>query len=170
LNELLNYFELAGITEDVKKIRTAGSRCRGNAQNWYQTYQLKIDPDLAIAKLGKFENNPLFQTWSHFQKLLRECHGGGKPQCEDAVSEWNGLRQTGGIDAFLDAVTRLMWVIGYSDDIVKDKLAEGLKRELALDWAKVQQKPKSVERQIAMLCDMEHSIERFEIGKRSRRR
>jgi hypothetical protein len=131
---------------------------------------LKIDPDLAIAKLGKFENDPLFRTWSHFQKLLRESHGGGKPRREDAVSEWNGLRQTGGIDTFLDAVTRLMWVTGYSDDIVKDKLAEGLQRELALDWAKVQQKPKSVERQIAMLRDMGHSIERFENGERFRRR
>jgi hypothetical protein len=71
----------------------------------------------------------------------------------EAVSEWNGLRQTGGIDAFLDAITRLMWVTGYSDDVVKDKLAEGLKRELALDWVKVRQKPKSVEQQIAMLRD-----------------
>jgi hypothetical protein len=170
MNELSNYFELAGITEDIRKIRTAGSRCRDNAQSWYQTYQLKIDADLAIAKLGKFQNDPLFRTGSYFQKLLRESHGGGKPRREDAVSEWNGLRQTEGIDAFLDAITRLMWVTGYSDDVVKDRLAEGLKRELALDWAKVQQKPKSVERQIAMLRDMGHSIERFENGERSRRR
>jgi hypothetical protein len=63
-----------------------------------------------------------------------------------------------------------MWVTGYSDDVVKAKLAEGLKRELALDWAKVRQKPKSVERQIAMLRDMGHSIQRFENGERSRRR
>jgi hypothetical protein len=27
MNELSNYFELAGITEDMKKIHTAGSRC-----------------------------------------------------------------------------------------------------------------------------------------------
>jgi hypothetical protein len=112
MNELSNYFELAGITEDIKKIRTAGSRCRGSAQSWYQTYQLKIDPDLAMAKLGKFENDPLFQTWLHFQQLLRESHGGGKPQREDAIGEWNGLRETGGINAFLDAITRLMWVTG----------------------------------------------------------
>jgi hypothetical protein len=60
MNELSNYFELAGITDEMKMIRTAGSRCRGNAPNWYQIYQLKIDPDLAIAKLGKFEDDPLF--------------------------------------------------------------------------------------------------------------
>jgi hypothetical protein len=60
-----------------------------------------------------------------------------------------------------------MWVTGYSDDVVKDKLAEGLKRELALDSAKVQHKPKLVEQQIAILRDMGHSIERYENGERS---
>jgi hypothetical protein len=110
LGQLTDYFGLARVTEDLDKIRTAGMLCEGDAGNWYETYRLKIDKSMAMRKLGRWIEDPVFKTWDHFEKALRDSHGGRNRRQQD-VDKWNALRQTGGIDAFLDEVTRLVWTM-----------------------------------------------------------
>jgi hypothetical protein len=129
IRQLADYFGLARVTDDLDKIRTAGMLCDGKAGGWYETYRLKIDRNMAMRVLGKWVEDPKFQTWDHFEATLRDSHGGRLRRQKD-VHKWNTLRQTGGIDAFLDEVTRLMWITDYPENVVKDKLRDGLKRDL----------------------------------------
>jgi hypothetical protein len=161
LGRLADYFNLARITDDLDKIRTTGMLCEDDAANWYETYRLKIDKTLAMRKLGRWVEDPVFQTWDHFEKAFRDSHGGRDRRQQD-VDEWNALRQTGGIDAFLDKVTKLVWAMDYPDNVVKDKLRSGLKKDLRKEWSKVLPKPDSVAEQIAMIRDLGHADEDFE--------
>jgi hypothetical protein len=76
--------------------------------------------------------------------------------------EWNRLRQKGSIDEFLDDVNRLMWITGYQEDVVKDKLRSGLTKDLAKEWSRVHPKPETVDAQIALLREMGHTTEDHE--------
>jgi hypothetical protein len=78
------------------------------------------------------------------------------------VNKWNALRQTGGINAFLDEVTRLMWIMDYPDNVMKDKLCDGLKKDLRREWTKVRPKPAYLSKQIALLRDLGHADEDFD--------
>jgi hypothetical protein len=176
---LSDHFYVNRVTNDLDKIRIAGMLCDGKAGKWYETYGLKIDRDMAMRIYGKWVEDPKFMTWDHFEATLRDSHGGW-PQRQKDVNKWNSLRQTGGIDAFLDEVNRLTWVMDYPENIVKDKLRDGLKKELRRDWAKVRPKPESVADQMAMIWDLGHADEDFEreeaertrdqSGRRDRRR
>jgi hypothetical protein len=109
-------------------------------------------------------------TWNHFEATLRNSHG-GRPRRQKDINKWNALRQTGGIDAFLDEVSHLTWVMDYPENIVKDKLRDGLKKELRRDWSKVRPKPESLADQIAMIRDLGHADRaRDRSGRRDRRR
>jgi hypothetical protein len=161
LGQLTDYFGLARVTDDLDRIRTAGMLCEGDAGNWYETYRLKIDKSMSMRKLGRWVEDPVFKTWDHFEKGLRDSHGGRHRRQQD-VDKWNALRQTGGIDAFLDEVTRLVWAMDYPENVVKDKLRSGLKKELRKEWSKVRPKPESVAEQIALIRDLGHTDEDFE--------
>jgi hypothetical protein len=161
IRQLTDYFGLARVTDDLDKIRTAGMLCDGKAGYWYETYRLKIDRSMAMRVLGKWVEDPKFQTWEHFEATLRDSHGGRRLRQTD-VNKWNALRQTGSIDAFLDEVTRLMWVMDYPDNVVKDKLRDGLKKDLRREWSKVRPKPASLSEQIALLRDLGHADEDFD--------
>jgi hypothetical protein len=161
IGQLTDYFSLTRVKEDLDKIHTAGMLCDGKAGHWYETYRLKIDKNMAMRKLGRWVEDPLFKTWDHFERTLRDSHG-GRPRRQKDVNKWNNLRQTGGIDAFLDEVTRLMWVMDYPDNVVKDKLRDGLKRDLRKEWSKVRPKPDSLAEQITMLRDLGHADEDFD--------
>jgi hypothetical protein len=161
LGQLTDYFGLTRVMEDLDKIRTAGMLCEGDAGHWYQTYRLKIDKAMAMRKLGRWVEDPVFKTWEHFEKTLRDSHGGRHRRQQD-VDKWNALRQTGGIDTFLDEVTRLVWAMDYPENVVKDKLRSGLKKELRKEWSKVRPKPESVAEQIALIRDLGHADEDFE--------
>jgi hypothetical protein len=161
IRQLADYFSLARVTDDLDKIHTAGMLCEGKAGGWYETYRLKIDPKMAMRQLGKWVEDPIFQTWEHFEATIRDSHGGRRLRQTD-VNKWNALRQTGGIDAFLDEVTRLMWVMDYPDNVVKDKLRDGLKKDLRREWTKVRPKPASLSEQIGLLRDLGHADEDFD--------
>jgi hypothetical protein len=67
IRQLADYFGLARVTDDLDKIRTAGMLCDGKAGGWYETYRLKIDRNMAMRVLGKWVEDPKFQTWEHFE-------------------------------------------------------------------------------------------------------
>jgi hypothetical protein len=113
--------------------------------------------------------DPKFQTWEHFEANLRDWHGGRSRRQKD-VHNWIALRQTGGIDAFLDEVTRLMWITDYPENVVKNKLRDGLKRELRKEWSRVRPKPDSVVKQIAMIRDLGHAKEDYDCEEAGRSR
>jgi hypothetical protein len=153
IRQLADYFCLARLTDDLDKIHTAGMLCEGEAGGWDETYRLQIDRKMAMQVLGKWFEDPLFQTWEHFEATIRDSHGGRRLRQTD-VNKWNALRQTGGIDAFLDEVTSLMWVMDYPDNVVKDKLRDSLKKNLRREWTKVRPKPASLSKQIGLLRDL----------------
>jgi hypothetical protein len=55
-----------------------------------------------------------------------------------------------------------MWVMDYPENVVKDKLRDGLKRDLRKEWAKVRPKLDSVVEQMAMIRDLGHADEDFD--------
>ena len=81
---------------------------------------------------------------------------------EQAVTEWQNLKHNSSIDQYLDTLIRLMWRTGYKGAIVEDKLKRGLNARLAKDWARVVNKPETVERQIALVREMGHSMEDYD--------
>lgn len=163
LSSLDSYFRLnpRSYPDDLTKILLAGLLMEEAAYDWFATYKINIDRKESIRVRGFWVNDPSFATWERFEASLRASFG-GRVNRDKAVQEWQKLRQTAGIDAFLDEVTRLMWITGYVGDMVKDKLKEGLSEELSKDWAKVQPKPNDVSAQMAMLRDMGHVLEDWE--------
>jgi hypothetical protein len=161
IRQLADYFCLTRVTDDLDMIHTAGMLCDGKAGRWYETYRLKIDRNMAMCVLGKWVEDPIIQTWEHFEATLRDSHGGWRLR-QTNVNKWNALRQTGGIDAFLDEVTRLMRVMDYPNNVVKDKLRDGLKKDLRREWTKVRPKPAYLSEQIALLRDLSHADEDFD--------
>jgi hypothetical protein len=87
---------------------------------------------------------------------------GGRVDRDAAVAEWNRLRQKGSIDEFLNDVDRLMWITGYREEVVKDKLRSGLSEDLAKEWSRVHPKPDTVNAQMVLLRDMGHTAEDYE--------
>jgi len=85
---------------------------------------------------------------------------GDRVRRDEAVSKWNKLTQTAGIDAFLDKIVQLMWKTGYSSEVVDDKISQGLNMELALDWAKVAVKPDTLHERIQLIHHMGNILER----------
>jgi hypothetical protein len=55
-----------------------------------------------------------------------------------------------------------MWVMDYPDNVVKDKLRDGLKKDLRREWSKVRPKPAFLSEQIGLLRDLGHADEVFD--------
>jgi hypothetical protein len=173
LRAIKAHFRLARIEDDMDRILTAGMLLEDRAANWFGTYMCKIDPVEARRVHGRdVELDPVFRSWNKFEQSLRDSFG-GRVDRDAAVMEWNRLRQKGSIDEFLDEVNRLMWITGYQEEVVKDKLRTGLAKDLAKEWSRVHPKPVTVDAQIALLRDMGHTAEdheRLEVRRRDKQR
>jgi hypothetical protein len=55
-----------------------------------------------------------------------------------------------------------MWITGYNEEVVKDKLRSGLSKDLAKEWSRVHTKLETVNAQIALLRDMGYTAEDYE--------
>jgi hypothetical protein len=162
LRALKAHFRLARVDDDMDRILTAGMLLEDRAAEWYGAYLCRIDPDEARRLHGReVELEPIYRTWAKFETSLRDSFGGRVDRIS-AVDEWNRLRQKGSIDKFLDNVDRLMWITGYKDDVVNDKLQTGLSKDLAKEWSRVHPKPETVNGQFALLRDMGHTAEDHE--------
>jgi hypothetical protein len=162
LRALKAHFRLARIEDDMDRILTAGMLLEDRAANWFGTYMCKVDPAEARRVHGRdVKLDPVFRRWDKFEQSLRDSFG-GRVDRDAAVMEWNRLRQKGSIDEFLDDVNRLMWITGYQEEVVKDKLWTGLTKDLAKEGSRVHPKPVTVDAQIALLREMGHTAEDHE--------
>jgi hypothetical protein len=162
LRALKAHFKLTRIDGDMDRILTAGMLLEGRAGEWYGAYLCKIDPDEAQRVHGRrVDLDPAYKSWRKFEASLRDSFGGRTDRFA-CLKEWQALRQTGSIDEFLDEVDRLMWIIDYKDDVVKDKLRLGLASELGREWSKVSPKPDTVGAQMALLREMGHTAEDYD--------
>ena len=73
------------------------------------------------------------------------------------------FRSTDSIDDFLDRLTNLMWRTGYTEEVAKDKLIQGLNKEVGLAWAQTPQKPWSLHEQMSLLRDIGHNLENLKV-------
>jgi hypothetical protein len=143
----------------MDRILTAGMLLEDRAADWYGAYLCKIDPAEARRVHGRWvELDPIYKSWDKFESSLRDSFG-GRIDRDAAIAEWNRLRQKGSIDEFLDDVDRLMWITGYKEEVVKDKLRSGLSEDLAKEWSRVHPKPETVNAQMALLHDMGHTCD-----------
>ena len=103
---------------------------------WYEAHHPKIDLAAAQRLPGGTEAtlDPEWLTWSVFVESLRASFATqvGRDQ---AVNQWQELKDTDSIDDFLDRLISLMWSTSYIKEVVKDKLIRGLNKEVVLAWA-----------------------------------
>jgi hypothetical protein len=162
LRALKAHFRLARIDDDMDRILSVAMLLEDRAAEWYGSYLCKIDPEEARRVHGRNVTlDPSYATWEKFEACLRSSFGGRIDRLA-AVAEWDRLRQKGSIDEFLDEVDRLMWITGYKDDVVKDKLRTGLSKDLAKEWSRVHPKPDTVAAQVELLREMGHTAEDHE--------
>jgi hypothetical protein len=146
----------------MDRILSVAMLLEDRAAEWYGSYLCKIDPEEARRVHGRHVTlDPSYATWEKFEACLRSSFGGRIDRL-NAVAEWDRLRQKGSIDEFLDEVDRLMWITGYTDDVVKDKLRTGLSKDLAKEWSRVHPKPDTVAAQVELLREMGHTAEDHE--------
>jgi hypothetical protein len=162
LRALKAHFRLTRTDEDMDRILIAGMLLEGRAGEWYGSYLCKIDPEEAMRVHGRrVELEPAYKSWKKFESSLRDSFGGGVDRYA-SLKEWQDLRHKGSIDEFLDEVDRLMWIIDYKEDVVKDKLRLGLSSELGREWSRVHPEPDTVGGQIALLLEMGHTAEDYD--------
>ena len=163
LRQCENVFEIesSSFQRDTTKIRYTGNLLEGQAPiNWYEAYHNLIDQGAANRAAGcHVELDAHWAHWESFTHAFRSSFG-DRVTREEAVVKWDKLSQTAGIDAFLDQVVQLMWKTGYKGEVVDDKISQGLNSELALDWAKVAEKPASLHARIQLIRQMGHVLER----------
>jgi hypothetical protein len=109
----------------------------------------------------RVELEPAYKSWKKSESSLRDSFG-GRVDRYASLKEWQDLRHKGSIDEFLDEVDRLMWIIDYKEDVVKDKLRLGLSSELGREWSRVHLKPDTVGGQIALLREMGDTAEDYD--------
>ena len=56
-----------------------------------------------------------------------------------------------------------MWRTRHSEQVAKDKMVRGLNKEIGLAWAQTAQKLRSLYEQMALLMDIGHSLENFQV-------
>ena len=77
------------------------------------------------------------------------------------MNQWQELKHMDSNNVFLDSLTNLMWGIGYSEEVAKDRMVCGLNKGIGLASAQTPQKPRSLHEQMARLKDIGHCIENF---------
>jgi hypothetical protein len=146
---------------DSTKIKYTGNLLeRFIVVNWYKAYHNLIDQGAANRAAGhQVELDPHNTSWDRFTHSFQSSFDESVTK-EEAVAKWDWLTQTARIDAFLDKIVQLIWKTGYFGEVVVDNISQGLNFKLALDWAKVPVKPKSLHERIQMISHMGHVLER----------
>ena len=141
--------------------RPTSSKHRDPVQ-WYEAYHAKIHLSAARRLPGgqRAVIDPIWSTWDIFVATLGSSFG-TKVGKDQAVTQWLNLQHINSIDEYLDSLINLMWQTGYPEDVAKDNLVRGLKREVGLAWAQTPNKPRTLYEQMAMLRDIGHNLENF---------
>ena len=123
-------YHLKALSKDMDKIRLIVPLLEGKAKKWYENIHVNINRDAAARQGVKFDKNNSLQKWSTFFALLQSSFGQSLTQ-DKSVQEWNRLRhRDGNIDYFLDWIHHLIYATGYTGEMVRDKIKEGLTDEM----------------------------------------
>ena len=118
------------LSKDMDKIRLIVPLLEGKAKKWYENIHVNINRDAAARQGVKFDKNNSLRRWSTFFALLQSSFGQSLTR-DKSVQEWNRLRhRDGNIDYFLDWIHHLIYATGYTREMVRDKIKEGLTDEM----------------------------------------
>ena len=128
----------------MDKIRLIVPLLEGKAKKWYENIHVNINRDAAARQGVKFDKNPSLRRWSTFFAFLQSSFGRSLTR-DKSVQEWNRRRHCdGNIDYFFDRIHHLIYATGYTGDMVRDKIKEGLTDEMRRSWAMVPGKPEKI--------------------------
>ena len=129
-------------------------------KKWYENIHVNINRDAAARQGVTFHKNNSLQRWSLFFALLQSSFGKSLTR-DKSVQEWNWLHhRDGNIDYLLDQIHYLIYATGYTGDMVKGKIKEGLTDEMRQSCAMVQGKPEKISPYMDALWEFAHEIER----------
>ena len=127
-------FEMDGhlYPTDRQKILYVSGRLMGKARKWYQSYHRHLSSTARARVPGgsALPQDPVWESYERFLQALSASHD-ERTTRNNAVREWDQLRHTGSIDKFVDSIMDLMWLTGYNDNIVFDKIRIGFNEEVA---------------------------------------
>ena len=146
--------------KDMDKIHLIVPLLEGKAKKWYENIHVNINRHAAARQGVAFDKNNKLRKWNTFFALLQSSFGQSLTR-DKSVQEWNPLRhRDGNIDYFLDRIHNLNYATGYTGEMVKDKIKEGLTDEMRRNWAMVQGKPEQIYPYMDALRKFAHEIER----------
>ena len=144
----------------MDKIRLIVPLLEGKVKKWYENIHVNINRDAAARQGVKFDKNNSLRKWSTYFALLQSSFGQSLTR-DKSVQEWNRLRhRNGNIDHFLDRIHHLIHATGYTGEMVRNKIKEGLTDEMRRSWAMVQGKPEKIYPYMDALREFAHEIER----------
>ena len=148
------------LSKDMHKIPLIFPLLEGKAKKWYENIHVNINRAPAARQGVKFDKNNSLRRWSTIFALLQSSFGQSLTQ-DKSVQEWNRLRhRDGNIDYFLNQIHHLIYATGYTREMVRDKIKEGLTDEMRRSWAMVQGKPEMIYPYMHALREFGHEIER----------
>ena len=146
--------------KDMDKIRLIVPLLEGKAKKWYENIHVNINRHAAARQGVEFDKNNKLRIWNTFCAFLQSSFGQSLTR-DKSVQEWNRLRHRDGIiDYFLDRIHNLIYATGYTGEMVKDKIKEGLTDEMRRNWAMVQGKLEKIYPYMDALRKFAHEIER----------
>ena len=146
--------------KDMNKIRLIVPLLEGKAKKWYENIHVNINRHAAARQGVEFDKNNKLRKWNTFFALMRSSLGQSLTR-DKSVQEWNRLRhRDGNIDYFLDRIHNLIYATGYTGEMVKNKIKEGLTDEMWRNWAMVQGKREQIYPYMDALRKFSHEIER----------
>ena len=146
--------------KDMDKIRLILPLLEGKAKKWYENIHVNINRHAMARKGVEFDKNNKLRKWNTFFALLQSSFGQSLNR-DKSVQEWNRLRhRDGNIDYFLDRIHKLIYAMGYTGEMVKDKFKEGPTDEMRRNWAMVLGKPEQIYPYMDALRKFAHEIER----------
>ena len=154
----------------MDKIRLIVPLLKGKAKKWSENIHVNINRHAAARQGVEFDKNNKLRKCNTFFALLQSSFGQSVTR-DRSVQEWNRLRhRDGNVDYFRDRIHNLIYAIGYTGEMVKDKIKEGLTDEMRRNWAMVQGKPEQIYPYMDAFRKFAHEIKRTAAYTKTRNR
>ncbi|KAK8951688.1 hypothetical protein KSP39_PZI004152 [Platanthera zijinensis] len=134
------FFDLDGTTED-QKVRVASAHVEGKALYWHQAYM-------------KARITRQWPHWEEYGKAIADRFG--SLLIDDPMSDLKNLRQTGSVQAYVDAFDVLLHRVDISEDYAISLFLPGLKDEI--EFAVRMFHPKSLREVCSLARLQEHQL------------
>jgi len=123
------------LVKEIDKVSLVIPLLRDTAKEWYNAIHPHINKDVAKRRGIKFDPKNELRTWEGFCKRLEGSFGGHSDR-NRALREWSQLfMKDGKVDRFIDELVRLVAVLGYSGEFVKDRVRMGMTDVLNAAWS-----------------------------------